>query len=53
MTETHLTHDANGVVNVPSTPGLGITMSRGGIKKYIVDVEISAKGKLLYRTPDL
>ncbi len=53
MTETHLTPDANGEVNVPSAPGLGITMSRDGIRKYIVDVEISAKGKLLYRTPDL
>ena len=53
MSETHLTPDANGEVNLPSTPGLGITMSRDGIRKYIVDVEISAKGKLLYRTPDL
>ena len=53
MSETHLTPDANGEVNLPSTPGLGITMSRDGIRKCIVDVEISAKGKLLYRTPDL
>ena len=53
MSETHLTPDANGEVNLPPAPGLGITMSRDGIRKYVVDVEISAKGKLLYRTPDL
>ena len=53
MSETHLTPDSNGEVNVPSAPGLGVSMSRDGMKKYLVDVEISAKGKLLYRTPDL
>jgi L-alanine-DL-glutamate epimerase-like enolase superfamily enzyme len=53
MTETHLTPDANGEVHVPQAPGLGIAMSHGGIARYIVDVEISVKGKLLYRTPAL
>ena len=53
MSETHLEPDGNGEVNLPPAPGLGIAMSRDGIKKYLVGVEISVKGKLLYRTPEL
>jgi L-alanine-DL-glutamate epimerase-like enolase superfamily enzyme len=53
MSETHLEPDVNGEVNVPQAPGLGIKMSHDGIKKYLVDVEISAKGKRLYETPAL
>jgi L-alanine-DL-glutamate epimerase-like enolase superfamily enzyme len=51
MSETHLEPDANGEVHVPNEPGLGIRMSASGIRKYLVDVEIAAKGKRLYRTP--
>ncbi|MGE0237222.1 MAG: mandelate racemase/muconate lactonizing enzyme family protein [Parvibaculaceae bacterium] len=53
MTRTHLTPDANGEVSVPQAPGLGIAVDTAGMAKYLVDVEISAKGKLLYRTPKL
>jgi len=53
MCKTHLTPDANGEVNVPAVPGLGIAMSTEGISKYLVDAEISVKGKVLYRTPKL
>lgn len=53
MTRTHLTPDANGEVSIPAAPGLGITVDTEGMAKYLVDVEISAKGKLLYRTPKL
>lgn len=53
MTETHLTPDGNGEVSVPEAPGLGITVDPKGMAKYLVDVEVSAKGKLLYRTPKL
>jgi L-alanine-DL-glutamate epimerase-like enolase superfamily enzyme len=52
MSETHLEPDANGEVRVPDAPGVGIAMSKSGIRKYLVDVEIRAKGMLLYRTPD-
>lgn len=51
MSETHLTPDANGEVNVPAAPGLGIAMNPEGIRKYLVEMEISVRGKLLYRTP--
>ena len=40
-------------VNLPNAPGLGIAMNPAGMAKYLVDVEISAKGKVLYRTPKL
>ncbi len=53
MTETHLTPDARGEVSVPAEPGLGIVIDTKGMAKYLVDVEISAKSKLLYRTPEL
>jgi L-alanine-DL-glutamate epimerase-like enolase superfamily enzyme len=53
MSETHLTPDANGEVNVPPAPGLGIAMSAEGMRKYLVDVEISVKGKTLYRSPGI
>jgi L-alanine-DL-glutamate epimerase-like enolase superfamily enzyme len=53
MSETHLTPDANGYVNVPAAPGLGIAMSAEGIRKYLVDAEISVKGKVLYHTPTI
>jgi L-alanine-DL-glutamate epimerase-like enolase superfamily enzyme len=53
MSETHLEPDSNGEVRLPDAPGLGIAMSRSGIKKYLVDVEIAAKGKVLYWTPSI
>jgi L-alanine-DL-glutamate epimerase-like enolase superfamily enzyme len=51
MSETHLTPDANGEVNVPAAPGLGVTMSAEGMRRYLVPVEISVKGKTLYNSP--
>ena len=53
MSETHLMPDANGEVNIPAAPGLGVTMSAAGMRKYLVEMEISVKGKTLYRTPKL
>ena len=53
MSVTHLAPNANGEVVLPAAPGLGIEMNPAGMAKYLVDVEISAKGRLLYRTPAL
>lgn len=53
MSETHLLPDANGEVVLPAAPGLGITMNPAGMAAYVVDMEISVKGKVLYRTPPL
>ena len=53
MTENHLEINPDGLVDVPDAPGLGMTVDTEALKRYLVDVEISAKGKLLYRTPEL
>jgi len=53
MCANHIAPDANGEVRVPERPGLGIDVSLDGMKPYLVDVEIAAKGKVLYRTPKL
>ncbi len=45
------TPDANGHVNVPAAPVWASRTSAEGIRKYLVDAEISVKGKVLYRTP--
>ncbi|MBL8582701.1 MAG: mandelate racemase/muconate lactonizing enzyme family protein, partial [Rhizobiaceae bacterium] len=53
MTSNHLAVNANGRVELPDAPGLGMVVDTEALKRYLVDVEISAKGKLLYRTPSL
>ena len=53
MTETHLLPNGNGEIVLPDAPGLGIEMSAAGIARYLVDVEISVKGKRLYQTLQL
>ena len=53
LTREHLLPDDNGHIHPPDAPGLGLPPHVEAIRKYLVDVEIRAKGKLLYRTPDL
>ena len=51
MTREHLLPDGNGQIRLPEGPGLGITPDMAAVKRYLVGVEIRAKGRLLYRTP--
>ena len=51
ITSNHLMPDSDGLLRVVEAPGLGLTVDVGTIARYIVDVEIRAKGKTLYRTP--
>ena len=53
MTQDHILPDANGQVNVPDAPGLGLTPDLEAAKPYLLDVEIAVGGKVLYRTPEL
>jgi L-alanine-DL-glutamate epimerase-like enolase superfamily enzyme len=53
ITKSKMDPDGNGFVHVPEMPGLGITVDVQALKKYLVDVEISVKGKPIYRTPEL
>ena len=53
MTKDHILPDANGQINVPDGPGLGLTPDLEAAKPYLLDVEIAVGGKVLYRTPEL
>ena len=45
--------DNNGFIHVPEQPGLGMEVDTAACKKYLVDVEIKVKGKVLYTMPEL
>jgi L-alanine-DL-glutamate epimerase-like enolase superfamily enzyme len=49
----HLERDANGQVNLPERPGLGIRPDLAAARRYLVDTEIRVGGKTLYATPEL
>jgi L-alanine-DL-glutamate epimerase-like enolase superfamily enzyme len=49
---TRILPDANGQVQVPDAPGLGVAIDPEGIRRYLLDVEIKVGGEVLYRTPD-
>jgi len=53
LSDGHLLPDANGQIVAPDAPGLGIAASPEGMRPYLVDVEIRAKGRTLYATPAL
>ena len=53
MTHEHMVRDGDGQIHLPETPGLGITPDMEAVKKYLVDVEMRAKGRTLYRTPSI
>lgn len=53
LSEQHLLRDADGMVRLPATPGLGVSPNPEALQKYLVDVEIKVGGQVLYRTPAL
>jgi len=53
MTREHIERDAEGMIRVPDRPGLGMAPDTEALRKYLVDVEIRAKGEVRYRTPEL
>lgn len=44
---------ADGYINVPDAPGLGMEIDIESLKKYLLDVEITINGKNYYKTPSL
>ncbi|MCX7381125.1 MAG: mandelate racemase/muconate lactonizing enzyme family protein [Alphaproteobacteria bacterium] len=46
-----LARDANGEVAAPDAPGLGVAVDPAGIRRYLVETEITVGGRTLYRTP--
>jgi len=51
ITSDHLMPGSDGLVRLADVPGLGMTVDPRTIERYLVEVEIKAKGKTLYRTP--
>jgi L-alanine-DL-glutamate epimerase-like enolase superfamily enzyme len=53
ITRDHLLPNADGQIELPKAPGLGLEPDMESIKPYLLDVEIKIGGKVLYRTPPL
>ncbi len=53
VTREHLLPGDDGLIRLPESPGLGVTLNLEAAARYLLDVEIKVGGKLLYRTPDL
>ena len=51
ITGNHPMPGADRLLRLAGAPGLGMTVDPDTIARYLVDVEIRAKGKTLYRTP--
>lgn len=51
LTLNHLAPDANGEINVPDAPGLGIDVDPKALERYKVDVEIRVGGRTVFSTP--
>ncbi|MBZ5683567.1 MAG: mandelate racemase/muconate lactonizing enzyme family protein [Acidobacteriia bacterium] len=48
LTSNHLRRDTEGYVNVPDAPGLGVEISRAAVRRYLVEVVIKAKNRVLF-----
>jgi L-alanine-DL-glutamate epimerase-like enolase superfamily enzyme len=48
ITRNHLDRDKDGYIAAPDAPGLGVEIDTEAARQYLVDVEIKAKGKLLF-----
>ncbi len=53
LTRRQLLPDGNGEIHVPNEPGLGVEPNLDTLQQYLVDVNISVKGKVLYQTPSI
>lgn len=53
LTLDHLVPNERGEICVPERPGLGIDLDPVAVQRYLVDAEVSVRGRVLYRTPEL
>jgi L-alanine-DL-glutamate epimerase-like enolase superfamily enzyme len=53
LTGEHLLPNSEGDITLPEKPGLGLEPDRQALQKYLVDTQITVKGKVLYKTPIL
>ena len=50
ITSDHIEVGQDGCVRTPDKPGLGLSLDLEACKRYLVDVEISVAGKVLFRS---
>ena len=50
---TPMVRNAQGEVAAPDAPGLGVAVDTAGMRRYLVDVDITVGGRTLYVTPAL
>jgi L-alanine-DL-glutamate epimerase-like enolase superfamily enzyme len=53
FTHESLPVDGEGCVHLPDRPGLGMTPRLDTLRQYLVPVEITVKGQVVYRTPEV
>lgn len=51
LTRNHIVPNANGEIELPDAPGLGIEINPHALTQYKVDVEIKVQGKTVFSTP--
>ena len=51
LTTTRIAPNANGEIEIPDAPGLGVEINPKTLKTYAVDVEIKVKGKTIFAPP--
>lgn len=53
ITDNHLEPDANGEIEAPDAPGLGMRIAVAALAPYVVEVDIRVRGRSLFSTPGL
>ena len=53
LTTNRIELDKNGMISAPDKPGTGMDINLDAVKKYLVQTQIEAGGKTLYRTPSV
>jgi L-alanine-DL-glutamate epimerase-like enolase superfamily enzyme len=48
LTSNYLLRDGDGRIALPDAPGLGIEINHEAVRRYLVEVEIKAKNKVLF-----
>jgi L-alanine-DL-glutamate epimerase-like enolase superfamily enzyme len=52
LTAEHIERTSDGSVSLPAAPGLGISINVEAARKYLLDVEIKVRGKILFASSD-
>jgi L-alanine-DL-glutamate epimerase-like enolase superfamily enzyme len=50
---TRLERDADGLVRIPETPGLGVDVNLDCVREFLKPTRIEVAGETLYRTPEI